>query len=98
MKDKKEVFVIRPGFVDYIDLCVHTHQSRSDFFNDADFKKLRYYGLIMETETHVKVMNCDDLTDDSEGEGIVIPASCVLDIVYFSDSIIPTIDDNGEIN
>ncbi len=98
MNNKKEVFIVRPGFVTYKDLTMHSNQSRENFFNEAGIKELRYYGLIHETDEFVKVMNCDDLTDDSEGEGIVIPTSCVLDIVYFDDKLSPIVDSNGDIN
>lgn len=99
--DEKDVYIIRPGVCEYIDLCEHDGTSRSDFFNSADVKKLKWYGLILETEAYVKVFHNDDLTDDSEGAGIVIPRSCVISIAYFKvdeEVVVPVLDLNGDVN
>jgi hypothetical protein len=98
---KKDVILIRPGRVSYVDLCVHENVSRTEFFTDSNLKHLTYYGLIMEGEELVKVWHCDDVSDDSEGAGIVIPTSCVTEIVYFIEDLsglAPKIDGTHEVN
>lgn len=101
LMNTKEVIVIRPGRVRYVDLAVHDNASRSDFFNAAGLKTLSWHGLIMETEELVKVWHNDDETDDSEGAGIVIPRECVLDIMYFVEDysdLAPRVDGMKEKN
>lgn len=99
--DKKDVYVIRPGVVEYIDLCKHEGVGRSEFFNTSGLKTLRYYGLILELDDLVKVFSNDDVTDDTEGEGIVIPRSCVNSVIYFKEDyseLVPTLDSGSDVN
>jgi hypothetical protein len=98
---EKQVFIIRPGAVRYLDLCLHENESRSKFFSECGLKELTFYGLIMESDDLVKCWHNDDHTDDSEGAGIVIPRSCVVGIVYFKEdqsALAPTVDPGDDIN
>lgn len=85
MADGKKIYLIREARVEYYDLCCHTNVSRENFFENAELKLLCCYGLVLESDDLVKVLWCDDVTDNSEGEGIVIPRACVRSIDYFED-------------
>lgn len=82
MKHEMTEIAVKYGTVEYYDLCVHDTQSREEFFGEADLKTLRYSGLIARVGDVVKVMFCEDITDNSECEGIVIPVSCVIRILW----------------
>lgn len=86
--------LVRPGVVEYVDLCSHKEHSRESFFGDADVKLMRVYGLIFKTPTTVKVIFEDDIDSNEECEGIVIPNGCIHKIIYFKeDSTDPDFDD-----
>ena len=82
MKTEMDVITVKYGTVEYYDLCVHETQTREEFFGDADLKILRYSGLVARIKDTVKIMFCEDVTDNSECEGIVIPVSCVIRILW----------------
>ncbi len=80
-----QTVIIREGRVEYVDLCRHTNVSREEFFESCGLKKIVDYGLILEMDDVVKVLNSDDQEDNEECEGIVIPRSCVVSITYWGD-------------
>lgn len=77
--------------VRYIDLCQHEEASKQAFFAEAGLKTLDVFGLTLELPDLVKVMFYNDLTDDSECEGIVIPRNCVLEIEWLT-AAVPEVD------
>lgn len=81
-----QVHIIREGRVEYFDLCRHTDVSREEFFEHCSLKRMVDYGLILELEDMVKVLNCDDPEDNAECEGIIIPKACVISITYWADA------------
>lgn len=80
----KDVLVVRPGYVRYEDLAQHGDSSVEDFFGSAKTKLLTVFGLVSEDVDYTRVMFYIDETDNSECEGIVIPTSCVLEVVYLA--------------
>jgi hypothetical protein len=97
----EKTYIIRPGFVEYLDLCEHRDQSREDFFTEAEPKTLRKYGLIMKCDKYVKVMHEDDLSHNEECEGLVIPLGCILDIQFLEpveEEDVPLLDKDSNIN
>jgi len=83
LMEKIASYLIKPGVVEYIDLVEHSDCTREEFFTEKDVATLRVYGLIHETDDLVRVLFYDDITDNTECQGIVIPASCVVSIIYF---------------
>jgi len=91
---------LRWSKVDYFDLCEHPETSKAEFFNTASLKYLTVYGAATIIEVDVvgsskrvkciKVLHHDDVSDDEECEGIVIPFSCV-------DKITPLAADGGDV-
>jgi hypothetical protein len=77
--------LVRPGVVEYVDLCSHKEHSRESFFGEADVKLMRVYGLIFKTAFTVKVLFEDDIEANEECEGIVIPNGCIKKIIYFKE-------------
>jgi hypothetical protein len=97
----KNVYIIRPGCVEFVDLCRHEKVNRSDFFNEAGLKTLRHYGLILELPDLVKILSNDDITDSTECEGMVVPRSCVVDIIYYKEDLeasAPILDQDDSVN
>ena len=85
----RNVFVVRFGSVTYWDLCQWENVSREEFFKECDLKQCTVYGLIYETDDLVKVMWETDDSLDEEGGGIVIPKSCLIEMVIFDREITP---------
>lgn len=77
--------IVRPGVVEYVDLCQYRDRSREEFFADCEPKLMRVYGLIFKTPHSIKVLLEDDIDANEECEGITIPNGCVRQIIYFKE-------------
>lgn len=75
---------VRPGCVEYVDLMQFDNMTREAFFAPESFlKTLRVYGLILECDDVVKILFYDDISENEQCEGIVVPTSCIISITYF---------------
>lgn len=81
---------IRPGIVEYYDLCEHKGTVTNDFFQKDKLIKMRTMGLVMEEEgddftpATVKILHIEDLEGSANSDGIVIPKSVVTRITYLA--------------
>jgi hypothetical protein len=75
-------YEIRMGLVRYEDITQVKDVTKSRFFAKSECKTLEVYGQILQFNGYVRVLQENDISDDEECEGMIIPEGCVLDIVY----------------
>lgn len=79
-----EFSIVRPGYVRYEDHCEHQGVGLEEFFDPTKtkLKTFTVFGLVSADEDFVRVLFYLDESDNEECQGIVIPSTSVLEVVW----------------